>query len=378
MNSTPKPLHVFRPGRHTAMSGHAIEFSESVLADCAAAYDPAKWRAPLVVGHPKINAPAYGWVDRLDYSEVGLEATPGDVEPSFAELVNRKRYANISASFWSPDAPGNPAPGSYYLRHVGFLGAQPPALKGLREPEFAGGDDGVVSFSEWDDVDNASLWRRLREWVIGRFGIDEADQVVPSYLVSGLEASAQQELSESLAEGEDAPAAPAGMPAFSDPSQETPTVTPEEKARLEAENAALRKQLADQASATRHAAHVSFAEGLVAAGRLPPANLDMVVATLDYVESADQVVEFGEGEAKAPLGTSLRTFLEALPVAPEFAEEQATKGRAAGNPGVVSFSAPAGYAVDQESALVHTKAIDYQKAHPGTDYLAAVAAVSQA
>jgi hypothetical protein len=359
------------------MSGHAIEFSESVLTDCAAAYDPAKWRAPLVVGHPKTNAPAYGWVDRLDYSEVGLEATPGDVEPAFAELVNAKRYANISASFWSPDAPGNPTPGSYYLRHVGFLGAQPPALKGLREPEFGESEEGIVSFSEWDDVDNASLWRRLREWVIGRFGMDEADLIVPSYLVSGLEASAQQELSESLAEGEGAPASTAGLPAFSDPAQET-RVTPEQAAALEAENAALRKRLADQETAQRHAAHVSFAEGLVTAGRLPPASLDMVVATLDYVGSADQVVEFGEGEAKAPLADGLRAFLEALPVAPEFAEEQATKDRAAGQSGVVSFAAPAGYAVDQDSALVHTKAIDYQKAHPGTEYLAAVAAVTQA
>lgn len=379
MNSTPKPLHVFRPGRHTATSGQSIEFSESALAGCAAAYDPALWRAPLVVGHPKTNAPAYGWVDRLEFSAVGLEATPADVEPAFAELVNAKRYANISASFWSPEAPGNPAPGSYYLRHVGFLGAQPPALKGLREPEFGDADEGVVSFSEWDDIDNAGLWRRMREWILGKFGADEADQVVPGHMVSSLEQSAQQELAESQAEEADAPdAAPtAGLPAFAAPTQETLTVTPEQKAALEAENAALRKQIADQAQAQRHAAHLSFAEALATAGRLPPAHVPLVVATLDFVEGANEVLEFGEGEARAPLGAGLRGFLEALPVAPEFAEEQATKARAAGQPGVVSFAAPGGYGVDGDSAALHAKALAYQADHPGTPYVSAVAAVQQ-
>ncbi|MFS2072756.1 hypothetical protein ACEN9D_28795 [Pseudomonas sp. CT11-2] len=39
-------------------------------------------------------------------------------------------------------------PGVYYLRHVGFLGAQPPAVKGLRPIELAEGEPGVIEFSE--------------------------------------------------------------------------------------------------------------------------------------------------------------------------------------------------------------------------------------
>lgn len=364
------------------MGGVVVEFSEAQLGASAAAYDPAKWRAPLVVGHPKINGPAYGWVDGLAASAIGLEAEPADVEPAFADMVNAKRFANISASFWAPAAPGNPVPGVYYLRHVGFLGATPPAIKGLRTPEFAEAETGIVEFSsEWDDIDNAGLWRRMREWILGKFGADEADQVVPGHLVSSLEQSAQQELAESLAEEADAPdAAPtAGLPAFAAPTQETPTVTPEQKAALEAENAALRQQIANHAQAQRHAANLSFAEGLAAGDRprLPPAQVPLVVAVLDYVEAADQVVEFGEGEARAPLGAGLRQFFEALPVAPEFSEEQATKARAAGNPPVVSFAAPGGYGVDGDSAALHAQALAYQAAHPGTTYVAAVAAVQQ-
>lgn len=381
--STPKPLHIFRPGCHTAMSGAAISFSESDLQATCLAYDPAKWRAPLVVGHPRVDAPAYGWVDSVEFSEIGIEATPGDVETEFAELVNAKRFSSISVSFWAPAHPSNPVPGVYYLRHVGFLGAVPPALKGLRTPEFAADDEGIVEFSAWDDAASAGLWRRLREWVLGKFGADEADQVVPSYLVEGLERAAQREIDEELAE--DSPPAPPQAAAFSDPSLET-SVTPEEKARLEAENAALRARLdaADaeartRAATERHAANVAFADGLVTAGRLPPAHRDVVVATLDCIASQPEPVEFGEGDAKAPLLDAVRGYLQAAPVAPEFAEEVATNARAAGgDSGTVSFAAPRGYHVDGDSAALRARALDYQTTHPGVDFVTAVTAVSNA
>lgn len=61
MNTT-KHLHIFKPGRQTAMSGVTLDFSESDLEASARAYDPAKHEAPIVIGHPKHDAPAYGWV----------------------------------------------------------------------------------------------------------------------------------------------------------------------------------------------------------------------------------------------------------------------------------------------------------------------------
>ena len=64
-------------------------------------------------------------------------------------MVAAGAFKKISASFYSPSSPQNPVPGVYYLRHVGFLGAQPPAVKGLRNPAFADGEDGVISFEEF-------------------------------------------------------------------------------------------------------------------------------------------------------------------------------------------------------------------------------------
>ena len=69
---TNKPIQIFKPGTHTAMSGAVLAFSESDLAACAAAYDPAKHEAPLVVGHPKHDAPAYGWVKQLAFADGAL------------------------------------------------------------------------------------------------------------------------------------------------------------------------------------------------------------------------------------------------------------------------------------------------------------------
>ncbi len=155
MNAT-KTLHIFRPGRQTAMNGLTLEFSESDLAASAAAYDPAKHEAPIVIGHPKHDAPAYGWVKSLATAEDGLQAEPHQVDAAFAELVEAGRYKKISASFYLPDAPNNPVPGVYYLRHVGFLGAQPPAVKGLKAAEFADAEDGVVEFGDWGMESNAS------------------------------------------------------------------------------------------------------------------------------------------------------------------------------------------------------------------------------
>lgn len=58
--------------------------------------------------------------------------------------------------------------------------------------------------------------------------------------------------------------------------------------------------------------------------------------------------------------------------------QQATAGRNEDtNTPTAEFAAPAGWSVDPERAQLHAQALQYQKAHPGTDYLAAVQAVAK-
>lgn len=135
--STLSPLQIFRAGTHTDQHGRTYTFAPDDVAATARAYDPARLEAPLVIGHPQTDDPAYGWVASLEL--VGaqrdeLEATPHKVDPLLIEWVGKENFNRISASFFLPDSPGNPVPGVYYLRHVGFLGAAAPALKGLRKP----------------------------------------------------------------------------------------------------------------------------------------------------------------------------------------------------------------------------------------------------
>jgi len=370
-----KPIQIFKPGKRTAMSGVTLDFSDADLQATAAAYDPAKHEAPLVVGHPKHDDPAYGWTASLAYADGALEAMPSQVNADFADMVDAGAFKKVSASFYLPDAPNNPVPGVYYLRHIGFLGAQAPAVKGLRNPEFADAEEGVVEFAEWDDVDNASLWRSLRDWIIGKFGQEEADKVVPGYTVKNLEQSAQDELKESMNEES---TAGAGEPAASF-SEKGVTVTLEEKAALEAENAQMRQQLADAAArdkstkaAAKHAEHAAFAEALVQEGKLLPVNKDVTVATMDFMAAQDATVEFGEGDAKKPLLDAYKASLQANPKLVEFGEVSGAGGDASGT---VNFAAPSGYDVDADRLALHGKALAYQTANK-TTYEAALAAVS--
>lgn len=364
-----KPLQIFKPGRHTAMSGAELAFSEADLAASAAAYDPALSEAPIVVGHPVTDGPAYGWIKALAFSGSALEAEPDQVDPAFAEMVSAGRFKKISASFYPPASKNNPVPGVYYLRHVGFLGAAAPAVKGLRTPAFADGEEAITfEFGEYDDVANAQLWRSLREWLIGKFGQDEADKIVPGYQVATLEQGAQDELREAQAE------AGSVSPAFSEPPHQETAVTPEEKAALEAENAQLKTQLAEIKTAQIHAGHVAFTEALVAEGRLLPAQQAVAVATLDFFAGQEAAVEFGEGDDKAPLIEGFKKFLGGLPRRIDFTEQATTRKAAGEGESVAEFAAPQGYGVDAEALATHQKALAWQAQHK-TDYLTAVNAV---
>lgn len=319
-----KPLHIFKPGSHITMSGVSVSFAESDLAATVRAYDPALHEAPLVIGHPKHDAPAAGWVKSLSATAEGLIAVPHEVDVAFAELLAQKKFKKISASFYHPDAANNPVPGVYYLRHVGFLGAQPPSVKGLRPIELAENEEGVVEFGDFGDSITAGVFRRLREWLIDQFSQETADRVVPGWDVDNLAAEALRD---------------DDRPSFTEPTKprnstiEEHTVNATEQAALEAENKRLKAVIAKRDKDARTAAHeaihtanTEFAEKLVAAG-MKPVHAPAVIAALDYAESSETPLEFGEEDAREPLLDGLKAIFSELAGGVSFAEV-ATKGRA--------------------------------------------------
>lgn len=300
--ASPHQLHIFRAGRHTASCGRVMDFSAADLAAAAAAYSPDVHEAPIVIGHPAHDAPAWGWVRGLQATAEGLTATTTELDAQFAEMVQAGRFKKISASFYLPDAPTNPTPGRLYLRHVGFLGAQPPALKGLRPVEFADAADAlIVSFE-----DAAS-----------------APEPTPAPTPNPSNSSPATPATSAAADG----AASAAVHVAS--SAELAA----QNAQLLQRIAALEAAAAAAAAREHHAANAAFAEGLVQRGQLPAAQRSAVLAVLNAAQSLGTAttVDFGEGRPAQGLHAALRQLLSALPASVSFGEF-ATHERAAQPP----------------------------------------------
>jgi len=353
---------IFRAGTHTANSGQTIAFSQADLEATVNAYDPARHEAPLVVGHPKADAPAYGWVKSLAFSDGEVSAEPHQVDAAFQEMVRDGRFKKISASFYLPDAPQNPVKGVYYLRHVGFLGAQPPAVKGLKDASFTDGEEGVVEFGDVLDRDFADLFRTLREWIISQFGLEAADQALPGWEVRSVETQANAPAE---------PAEPSGL-AYSE-TNTTKETAMEAKAKealdaKAAELAAREQQLKAKEKEASAKETASFCDELVRQGRISPTHAKSLRELLPVIGDLP-VVEFGEGQSETPLAR-LKSFLQSLPKQVDFSE---LKQEAA--PTSVSFTAAPGYTVDAAGLELHAKAEAYRKANPHVTFIEAVKAV---
>lgn len=312
---------IFRAGTRTDANGNTVTITEADLAAAAQAYDPKVHEAPIVVGHPKADAPAYGWVKSLNVQNGVLTADFAQVDEGFADLVKAGRYKKVSASFYPPTSPNNPKPGIWTLRHVGFLGAQPPAVKGLSAISFAEGEV-YVEFAEDAHLQTASLLSRFRDWFIGRFGLEEADKVLPDWQIEAIKELATVPQTQAPAEFTESPPPPENHENKETPMSLEQELAAEKAAREAAEKEAaeskaeLKKLQDEQNAALRDGAHeqnVEYAEGLVKAGRLKPADKDLVVKVLDFAEyPADVTADFGEGSKKQPLSDALRAFFTAV------------------------------------------------------------------
>ena len=371
-------FEIFRAGTHTDNNGRQVNISAADLAEAVAAYDPKLHEAPIVVGHPKTDDPAFGWISGLKTENGVLFADFAQVDDDFAGLVKAGRYKKVSASFYPPDSPNNPKPGVWSLRHVGFLGAQPPAVKGLAAINFAEGEV-YVEFSEAAHGIAARLWRNMREWLIAQFGQDAADKVVPDWEIEGIkEMAARPDLPPDPVLFADPPPTP--NPTHQNEStksekEQSPPRAAEKTAREKAEadaaqaKAELQKLQDEQAKDLRDAAHqqnTDFAEGLVKEGRLKPADKALVVQVLDFAEHPEHTTaDFGEGEAAKPLGAALREFLAAVLPQQLPTGEMARGGeaQAAGSLNFAEYADPTELDLHQRAqALAAKEGLSYEQA----------------
>ncbi|MGR1580135.1 hypothetical protein ACSSNL_01595 [Thalassobius sp. S69A] len=378
MTNTPQKarIEVFRPGTFSPMVGAEITFSAADLKAVADAYDPETAPAPIVVGHPSNDTPAYGWIEGLEYdeSQERLFADLHEIEPQFSDLVKAGRFKKVSMSFFGPDHAANPNPGAWYPKHVGFLGAAAPAVSGLKNVAFSGAEGVTFEFGERGFEEAASLFRGLRDFFIERFSLEVADKVLPSWRIEWLD-DTEIEPKDGNGPTFTAPVPQATPPSTPKPEKD-PVVTKSTEAEFADREAKLKDRedkLAEREKKAAHDDNVSFAESLIEAGKLIPASKDELVAVLDAMP-ADQSVSFSEGGDDVALGDAVRKIFEAQPEVVSYGALDLPDGPAGGG-APASFAAD-GKPVDPDSLKIHNQALAYQRKNPGTSYEAAIDAVS--
>lgn len=402
-NVTIADIEILKPGTYWDANGNKVDVTAADLAELAAAYDPDLLDAPAVVGHPKQNHPAYGWmrnlrVGKAEDGEPVLLCDHVDADPEFAQLVKDKRLKHRSLAYFGRASKGNPKPGTLYPKHLGWLGAKAPAVRGLKEVALSADDDAIVielssspSWSwrlQWALRNIADAFRRQREAAIAQGGAEAGDALMPAYIIDDINSVAQQIDADLAAEAD------AASPHFASPdTQGGQMATPEEiaareaaLAQREATLAAREKSIGEQEVAlaaaetqARRKDDADFVAGLIAEGRLRPTEKDDVLAELAALDDVDTTIELSGPEdgqkVKLTPRDAMRRRLSASPKLVELGAHTDKGGP--GADGVVEFSAPDGYVTDPRALDLHGRVLAYQKSHPGTDYPTALSAVAK-
>ncbi len=294
--------------------------------------------APLVIGHPKDNSPAFGWVKGLSAQKEGKQTSLyAEIEPTpnFAEALENKHYKKVSAAFYTPDDETNPTPGVWALRHVGALGAMPPAVKGLQAFEFNDGGE-FVEFLEWGNPFKPliEMLQNLREFLIQSEDMETANQVVPQWKIDSVEEAAD----------------PNKKSNFTDFSEKkTPTEEPQDKdknmasekdledlkkqhAEVIKENEKLKKEKAEFAEASAKNAAKAVVDKAISEGKVTPAQATGLVEFMTSLPCGNEnIITFSEGDAEIKKQSPfefMEGLLERLPKQIEFTEITAAKAKA--------------------------------------------------
>jgi hypothetical protein len=264
-------VEIFRGGDQVDSSGKRWDGNE-LIDKAVVSFNAAEHQPPLVVGHPRDNEPAFGWVKDLMISTTNgvktLMAKFEQVVPEFEELVSQGRYKKRSASFY-PDG---------RLRHVGFLGAVPPAVKGLADLKFAASEEEALTFdfeeaAEKDVGTNPGLQKEAKM-------PDKKNEEKLSFSEADIEAAKAAAKAEAKAET-------------------AAEFAEQEKARKKSEELAAIKAFCDQG---------------LADGKILPAWIDGGLATFMESLAGDADTSFAEGDSRPPLAWFM-DFMGKLPQA---------------------------------------------------------------
>lgn len=317
-------VEVFRAGDY----GDKGEWTEDDIDTVVKNFSAGAWTPPAVIGHPKTDSPAMGWVKELQRKGKTLLAKFSQVQPELEELVSGGRFPNRSAAFYTDPQGKGPV-----LRHVGFLGATPPEVKGLAPVRFGDTVFTEFTFQEEspmpDNTDKKSIKEAVAEFFAELFG-KKADAPAPAF--------SESQVTDIVSRAVTAATAP----------------LIEANNQLTTQFGELKTQLSSSAADAKKKTVVAFVEKLKAAGRWVPAFDAMgVPALLEHTALSGGTVKFGEAGKEKEFGSydALCAFLEQLPViVPKGALTTGAKSHA-GN--VVKFNEAKGVSVDMQSVALN-------------------------
>ena len=282
-------VEIFRAGNY----GPKGEFSQNDLDTIIRNYNPSVHEAPACIGHPADDKPAYGWADRLMRSGDLLLAKFKEVDPAFETAIREGRYKKRSAAFYLDDR--GRASG---LRHVAFLGAQPPEVKGLRNIHFQDDNGRIFTTVEFGEEEAVAEDKTLKEQIKAVFAewFGSRENVSATFSEAQVKQFAEQA------------AVAAAVPLQTKVTELETALTAQSTAFAESQ-----RKIAGGETAQRAAAAVAY---LKEKGAWVPAFKEMGLETI-FGEMAKQTItiEFGEGDKKKTLTPLelLTQFLEGLP-----------------------------------------------------------------
>ena len=120
-------IEIFEAGDRTDSKGRKKHYSRAYIDNrIIKPFYSGRRRVPSVIGHPKTNDPAYGWVSALRRVGDKLQAKFVKMPKEMWRAIKDGHFPERSIAL---DSKG--------LFHVGWLGAAPPAVEGLKGLAFS-------------------------------------------------------------------------------------------------------------------------------------------------------------------------------------------------------------------------------------------------
>jgi len=392
-------IEIFKAGKHTDSAGQEKEWTENDIDTIVEKYNNQKeHQAPIVIGHPQTDSPAYGWVEGLKREGNKLLAEIKPTVQEFIDWVKQGLYKKVSIALY-PDM---------LLRHIGFLGGTPPAVKGLKAPEFSSSKFSEwIEFREWTKEERDKLEKGdIKGGFAGpnnTYPIASAADIADAWQLAG-HASNPDEVKRKIIEIARKFGWTAALPQtaiewakarkieFKEVTnmdqdvelKETKQKLAEKEKELQQfaevskkkddELNALKSQLELKEKEARLKNFSDNCDTLLKEGKLVPAQKQMIIEFMEIIHNIKEW-EFAEGEKKVkanPLD-KFNEFLKSLPKQVDLSEK-ATKENCNNHEKEITLD----YGKYDEARMeLHKKALQYCEKHPNTTYAVAVEIVSK-